>query len=71
MLTNEASDFLRTIADHAAASILGDAAGPGQHGLSDVLYERLCETVEDAYRRGVDTQMVQLSIVPELARAVG
>lgn len=71
MLTNEASDFLRTMADHAACSIIGDAGGPGQHALSDVLYERLCETVEDAHRRGVNEQMVQLSIVPDGVRAVG
>lgn len=71
MIPLKTQDYLRTIADHAALSILGEAAGPGQHALSDSIFTSLCDAVDAGEARGLHAVMVQTSILPEAAHVVG
>lgn len=71
MITDADREYLARIAWKATVGIVGlDAAVPGGE-LYDGIHGGLVATVERAYQAGVATSMVQLSLLPDAAHAVG
>lgn len=71
MVSREQAEYLERIAWQAAKGIVGaDAAQPGG-ALVDTILLGLIAVADDAYQRGVNASMIQLSIVPDGAKAVG
>lgn len=63
-------DYLRRMAHEAAHGILGYPPPP-ESELSDSIFTSLCRVVDDAHERGLRATLVQLSLVPDGAHAVG